>query len=487
MNEGLKETRNGQDDGKTDETSLSGDVSLEPVVCEKNITIEEALSLAGLGSYQWRLLISCAVPCIADAMEVLLMAFITNEAQSDLGCSSWEISLIAAAMFFGQFIGSPTLGYLADRIGRRRTIFIAMVLQFLMGALSALSTQVWMLLVTRMLVGFSIGGLHVCVTLYSEFLPTLERTFPLTLLQAFWPLGSLLQCCLAWAVLPRTSWRYLVAISCIPSFVGIISCWFLPESPRYLLVQGSCTKSKNIILKIASVNRRAMCLPTHFNLVFHESCSGHKKNSLPSSRRVYQLLHNPEMRRLTLCLCTIWFATSFVYCGLVFLTSNLRFSARSPYLSMLLVVLAELPAYVITFLFSMRLGRRRGMILSSAGGVLCTAALSLQDYIPFPATISFMCGSRLCLAVLFALAVLYTPEAFPTQARSTGVGLTMACARFAGIWTPFVAISLHSVQVIATASTYAVILCIGTAAAVCLPFDTHNRPLDDVVDDSDSN
>ncbi len=59
--------------------------------------------------------------------------------------------------------------------------------------------------------------------------------------------GRLLCGAIAWAIIPATSidfslglfrfhsWRLFIAISAVPSLLGVLLYWFLPESPRYLL------------------------------------------------------------------------------------------------------------------------------------------------------------------------------------------------------------------------------------------------------------
>lgn len=66
-------------------------------------------------------------------------------------------------------------------------------------------------------------------------------------LTLFWTFGRMLCGAFAWAIIPQGnisvpfgnftfhSWRLFLAVSALPSFVGAVMYFFLPETPRYLL------------------------------------------------------------------------------------------------------------------------------------------------------------------------------------------------------------------------------------------------------------
>ena len=100
----------------------------------------------------------CGMPNIADAMEVLLLGFISKRAEAEFGCTKLEISLVASCVFFGMFWGSNAFGLLSDRIGRRKCFAATMIFIGFWGVMSALSPNVWVMMALRGLVGFGCGG-----------------------------------------------------------------------------------------------------------------------------------------------------------------------------------------------------------------------------------------------------------------------------------------------------------------------------------------
>ncbi|KNH06010.1 major facilitator superfamily protein [Perkinsela sp. CCAP 1560/4] len=440
------------------------------------LSCEEIVELLGYGQYQIRLLLACGIPFVADFMEIFLIAFITHDVQAEFKCSDIVISIISSTVFTGMALGSIIFGYVSDSIGRRLTFLICMALTGIFGLLSAFSPNVWVLMMTRALCGFGIGGFHSGMTLYTEFLPVKSRSLQLTLIQCFLAIGAVTQCGLAW-IMKNHSWRALTVVSTFPSLVSLLNYFFLPESPRFLVAHGAVSRAMKTFRKFDAVNNSPCRLPKKFSIAvpldLHADCS--------IKQRTAQLLANKTIKRLTWTLCAIWFSVSFAYYGIAFLTAQLKYGSLDKYMSMMIVSSSELPAYGFTFLFSVKLGRLRGMILSSCITVVGMSILSMQQYLPSSVVLASMFVSRGALAVFFSLSCLYTAEAFPTPVRSTGFGITSGFARLAGALTPFIAISLNSVSVVAASVVYVGVLIGGVVCVALLPFETKNKHLQDYV------
>ena len=454
------------------EPSRSPEFSLTPRVPE--FTIEELVESIGFGRYQMRILLACGIPFMADSMEIFLISFITQAVQKDFGISDLALSCISASVFFGMLLGSSFFGFVSDSIGRRKTFAICMAITSSFGILSGLSPNAFVLGLTRTLCGFGVGGFHVGMTLYTEFLPMRSRAFQLTLIQSFWAIGAIVECLLAWA-LRGQSWRALIWASSFPSFISLFSYFFLPESPRFLMVHHRTAEAKEIFRCAASRNGLPNLLPANFSVKLPSS----QKSDGSFRTQLAKLFKKGTMRRLTICLSLIWFASSFAYYGIVFLTSQLPFGKNDKYMSMLIISLSELPAYCFTFLFSYKLGRTRGMALSSFITIVTMTILAFQKRLPDNLLLGCTFVARGALAVFFALAGLFTPEAYPTVVRSTGFGLTSGFARLAGSLTPFIAISLNALSVVACAFVYVGVLTMGFISVQLLPFDTKKRHLKD--------
>ncbi|KNH03996.1 organic cation/carnitine transporter 7-like protein [Perkinsela sp. CCAP 1560/4] len=439
--------------------------------------VEEVVERIGFGRFQIQLLFMIGLPLFADCMEIFLIAFIALDVQREFQCSDLVLSFLTCIVFVGMFFGSIFFGMLSDYIGREVTFTTAITLTTVGGLLNAHSTNAPSFILTRGLCGLGIGGSHVGITLFLEFLPTQSRSLYLSIIQFCGALGAVLECCLAWA-LQNHSWRWLVRCTAIPAAISALCTLFLPQSPRYLLVRNRPTDAAKVYQQVAKQNGKEDTLPTDFEI----SSVIKDGEQFSLAHRLRGLHEDPQMRRLTWALCAVWFTVSFSYYGLVFLSATIRTSSRDElHWTLLLISLAEFPAYYLAHRIAGSKGRRNGMTAVALFGMLPMAVLGLQDYFPSAVLLPTMFFARCAFATLFALVVLYTPEAFPTAMRSTACGLTNAFSRIAGAVTPFVSFRLRAVSVMAAGGVYVGVLCMGMVATQMLPFETNGRALRDVV------
>lgn len=73
-----------------------------------------------------------------------------------------------------------------------------------------------LLLLSRAIVGFGLAGAPVAFTLMMELLPASSRALWGVLIEAAWPVGTIAEAGLAWAVLNTQGWRLLLLLSTLP-------------------------------------------------------------------------------------------------------------------------------------------------------------------------------------------------------------------------------------------------------------------------------
>lgn len=73
--------------------------------------------------------------------------------------------------------------------------------------------------------------------------------------QVTWAVGSVFVGVVAWAVLASGfSWRWLAFFSAMPPAIVLMCFVYMPESPRWLLVNGQHDKAKKVLTYIARRN-----------------------------------------------------------------------------------------------------------------------------------------------------------------------------------------------------------------------------------------
>jgi len=143
-------------------------------------------------------------------------------------------------------------------------------------------------------------------------------------------------------VMPSLGWRWLLALSAVPSSFLLVFYSKAPESPRYLCLRGRTDDALHILQKIAIVNQTE--LPSSISLSDHQATKGTKVPSedahllspsedeneasdnigsdVQTEGSIFMLL-SPNLLRSTLLLWAVFFGSAFSYYGLVLLTTEL--------------------------------------------------------------------------------------------------------------------------------------------------------------------
>lgn len=150
-----------------------------------------------------------------------------------------EIGLITSGSLYGALIGSVLAFNVADFLGRRRELLAAALL-YLVGALiTALAPDFPIMVIGRFVFGIGIGlAMHAAPMYIAETAPSNIRGRLISLKEFFivlgmvggYGIGSLL-------VETVAGWRYMYGASTPLAVIMGIGMWWLPASPRWLLLR----------------------------------------------------------------------------------------------------------------------------------------------------------------------------------------------------------------------------------------------------------
>jgi putative MFS transporter len=189
----------------------------------------------------------------------------------------------------------------------------------------------------------------------------------------------------------------------------------------------------------------------------------------------------PELRRTTLLLWVIWFFISLGYYGVFTWLPNF-FRAQGMallpvYQNSFILALAQIPGYFSAAYLVERLGRRKtlGIYLVASGifTFLFAAVTSLNWIVAMGIWMSFFTLGA--WGALYA----YTPEAYPTILRGTGMGAASGMTRIAGAIAPSLGGILLSTSIFVPLAVFAISYVIAGLAAFYLPAETGQKPLSD--------
>jgi sugar porter (SP) family MFS transporter len=161
---------------------------------------------------------------------------------------------LAAAYYFGAIWGAFIGGHLGDKYGRKAGAFMGAVASLIGSALQAGSVDANMFICARVIAGLGIGFVNVLIPSWvSELSEAHDRgsTFSLVFVSNF--LGIFIANWINFGI--RNSglefrWRFPLGFMCIPMLIVLITIFFLPESPRWLMANHRKEEAIEILCKI---------------------------------------------------------------------------------------------------------------------------------------------------------------------------------------------------------------------------------------------
>lgn len=144
-------------------------------------------------------------------------------------------------------------------------------------------------------------------------------------------------------VMPTLGWRWLLALSSLPSSLLLLFYSVAPESPRFLCLKGRTTEALSVLETIARLNGTNLpsgILISDHQIELHENSPPTEDSHLLSPRTDEDktleavdssiggvssllMLVSPKLLKSTLLLWLVFFGNAFSYYGLVLLTSEL--------------------------------------------------------------------------------------------------------------------------------------------------------------------
>ena len=437
---------------------------------DRIVSFNDAIEEIGYGKFQQRLMWVCGLGWAADAMEVLLISFALPAIAEEWGLSAGQKGLLLTSVFIGMLAGSLVWGRLSDIIGRKTGFIATIALDSGFGLLSAFAPGFGSLLALRSLTGFGVGGtLPVDYSMFSEYLPIAKRGRNLVLLESFWALGTVVAAGLAWLIVPTLGWRWLLAISALPGIIILFIRRLVPESPRYLMAQGKTEEAFNVLKHVASVNGTTL------------NASGIRPIEVKPAK-ISDLL-TKKLRKTTLLMWVIWFFISLGYYGVfTWLPNYFRSTGMETlpvYQNVFILAIAQLPGYFSAAFFIEKIGRRKTLAAYLFISGIFTFLFAMANSLTF---LVFM-GIWMSFFTLGAWGALYafTPEAFPTSLRGTGMGSASAWTRVSGALAPTIGAFLMGESFILPLVVFASAYMVASLAALLLNNETKGTPLEDTL------
>ncbi|KAJ8105705.1 hypothetical protein OPT61_g10019 [Boeremia exigua] len=188
------------------------------------------------------------------SLDPFLRQFGTRQRNGDYEISAeWQSALVNGALA-GQIVGLFLAGWLAEKIGYRRTLMAGLVACTAFITITFFATTKLVLLVGQCLLGAPWGVFQTISTVYaSDILPVGLRGYLTTYVNACWVLGQLVASIVLRSMLTIPSqWAYRIPFGLqwafpIPIFVVVL---LAPESPWWLVRQNEVKRAKESLRRL---------------------------------------------------------------------------------------------------------------------------------------------------------------------------------------------------------------------------------------------
>ncbi len=368
-----------------------------------------------------------------DAFGALTIAFVLPALIGAWKLRPAQIGTMISVGYLGQIVGALFFGWLAERIGRTKSVACAMAMDGIMSLCCAFSGSFLQLAIFRTIQGCGLGGeVPVAAAYINELCEARGRGRFVMLYETIFPCGVLGASLMGILLVPRFGWQSMFVLGGIPALLIAVLVWRLPESPRWLIGKGRLDEAGEIVAQIeaATPNR------------IEPAAKRMAALAAPAAKTKWSEVLSPFYRRRTLVVWVLWASTYFVYYGIgtwlpslyrtvyhLSIADSLRWGSIANILQVIIVATSAL--------FVDKLGRKLwfGMaFLVSAVLMFSLAMLGAKT----PESVVVL-GS-LTFAVLGSNATmlyLYTPEIYPTRMRAAGTGLATSFLRAASAAGPF--------------------------------------------------
>ncbi|GAB2769573.1 aromatic acid/H+ symport family MFS transporter [Terrabacter koreensis] len=340
------------------------------------------------------------------------------------GLTPASAGFIGSLAFAGMLVGALGAGYLADRLGRRRTILWCTLWFSVFTALCAVATGPEAFGAFRFVAGLGLGGLVPSANaLTSEFVSRRRRSAVSTIMMSGVPIGGSAAALVGLWLLPQHGWRSMYAVAVLAVVVLLPLCAaLLPESPTWLRTRGRVDE--------------AVAVEARYGLV-HDAV---ESRAAGHHRPGFRSILSGQWLRPTVLFAVATVATLFAWYGLgtwlpKLMASDARFDMGQPLHFLLALNLGAVLGSVVTAWAGMRFGPLKSAIWAAAA-----AAMGLAFLLTYPSDLLPVYGALILAGVgthgTQCLIIAAVANHYPPALRGTSLGFALGVGRIGAVLAP---------------------------------------------------
>ncbi len=441
------------------------------------LNIPGRLERLPMTAYQKRMFAIVATAWLADQVDVALLVFLVGALKNYFNLTAVQIGFLSSMTFLGQLVGNLLIGSISDLYGRRIAFQSTMVIWGVASFLAAGAWDVTSLMVFRFLIGVGVGGeAPVAQAVLSEIIPANVRAKYIAFMEGFWAVGFVISGTIAYTVLPYAGWRWVFVVVGMFSLVVFWVRRSLLESPRWLADHGRYAEAEQVMSEIEAGVQKASGVKLAAAKPFLAETSLETRNPLG-------VLFSRFYLRANTMIFSVWFFALLGYFGLTswlgIILGEHGFSIVTSIGFITLITLGGIPGFYSAALLLERIGRK-----PTTAVFLFASALMAYVYGHATNDVMLFCSGFVMQFFMFGMwscLYAYTPELYPTRARSTAAGMASAFGRLGAITGPIVVgYIISSVGATGVFTLGAMSFVIAALIVLILGIETRGRTLEEI-------
>ncbi|XP_010548048.1 PREDICTED: putative polyol transporter 1 [Tarenaya hassleriana] len=431
--------------------------------------------------------------------------------QEDMKISNVQLEILMGILSIYSLLGSAVTGRTSDWIGRRLTIVLSGCFFFSGGVLMGFAKNYASMMVGRFITAIGVGYTIVIVPIYTaEISPASSRGFLSSFPEIFINIGILLGYVsnYIFAKLPdHLGWRFMLGIAAIPAAFFAIGVLAIPESPRWLVLQGRLADAMKVLEKTSDTRdeaisrldeiKRAVGIPDDM----HGDIIEVPKNKSHGKGVWKELLVNPTpavRHVLVACLGVHFFQQAsgidaiVLYSPTIFSRAGMK-SKHDQLLTTVSVGVVKTVFIIVGTCFVDRFGRRALLLVSMGGMFLslvtlgsCLSVIEEQPSKQVGWAIKLSVTTVMVYVATFSIGAgpvtwVYCAEIFPVRLRAQGASIGVMLNRVTSgiVSMSFLSLS-HTITTSGTFQLFAILSLMAWFFFFTVLPETRGKPLEEM-------
>lgn len=435
-----------------------------------NISVEDV----SLNGFHQRLTVSVGGASLMDGYILSIIGIALVQMTANLQLTNFWQGMIATSALLGIFAGGLFSGWLTDKFGRRKIVFVAPVIFLICSILQFWTDSPMMIFMLRFLIGIAIAiDYSAATSLFVEFVPKKYRGSRLASFTILWFAGAAMAYIfgdIIVRVMGNEGWRWALSSSVIIGVILLLSRLGTVESARWLITKNRSSDAENVIKKVYGNQFSLVNLP---------------KEPTSAKLSLGDMLRMGYGKRLM-------FVIVFWTCAIIPVFAVYAFAPKvlaalklegdwAAYGSVAITLLFVIGCILGTKLIDV-LGRRKMLIHSFLWSGLALLLLGTFSDSSEMVVLVFFGAYALLIGGAQVLELVYPNEIFPTELRPYAMGWAVSATRIgAAIGIFLVPMSLETIGIGNTMYVAAAVTLIGLIVSVAWAPETKSKDLSEAA------